>query len=141
MEIVLAKLKQAKANKETFKLSYTTVVFSGSSGVGKTSLVNKLNKEQVNRHHHSTGVAKSRHTIRIKTTAVIKSTEGLQCIDFDHDLMISYSNKHLHNLRFPSLSSHAALSQQQEQNTPDKETHKKPLTSSSPDVYSIVTTG
>ena len=74
---MLAKLEQAKTNNETVKVSYTTVVFSGSSGVGKTSLVNKLNKEKVNRFHHSTGVAKSKHTICIKTAAVIKSTEGL----------------------------------------------------------------
>ena len=40
---MLAKLEQAKANNETLKVSYMTVVFSGSSGVGKTTLLNKLN--------------------------------------------------------------------------------------------------
>ena len=95
------KLEQAKANNETLKVSYTTVLFSGSSGVGKTSLVNKLNKEKVNRHHHSTGVAKSKHTISIKTGAVIKSTEELQWVDLDHDSMIHYLSKHLHNLKLP----------------------------------------
>ena len=99
---MLMKLEQAKANKETLKVSYTTVVFSGSSGVGKTSLVNKLNKEQIYRYHHSTGVAKSKHTICIKTGAVIKSTEGLQWVDLDHDSMISYLNKHLDTLKAPS---------------------------------------
>ena len=103
MDIILAKLQQAKANNETLKVSYTTVLFSGSSGVGKTSLVNKLNKEHINRHHHSTGVAKSKHTICIKTAAVIKSTEGLQWVNLDHDSMISYLNKHLKNLQFPPL--------------------------------------
>ena len=53
---MLAKLEQAKANNETLKVSYTTVLFSGSSGVGKTTLLNKLNKENLNRHHHSTGI-------------------------------------------------------------------------------------
>ena len=103
---MLAKLEQAKANNETLKVSHTTIVFSGSSGVGKTSLVNKLNKEQVNRHHHSTGVAKSKHTISVKTAAVIESTRGLQWIELDYDSMINYLNKHLHNLKF-SLSSSA----------------------------------
>ena len=75
---MLAKLEQAKAKKKTLKVSYTTVLFCGSSGVGKTSLLKKLNKERLTRHHHSTGVAMSRHTICVKTAAVIKSTEGLQ---------------------------------------------------------------
>ena len=98
METMLMKLEQAKANNETLKVSYTTVLFSGSSGVGKTSLVNKLNKEKVNRHHHSTGVAKSKHTISIKTRAV---TEELQWVDLDHDSMIHYLSKHLHDLKLP----------------------------------------
>ena len=99
METMLLKLEQAKANNETLKVSYTTVLFSGSSGVGKTSLVNKLNKEKVNRHHHSTGVAKSKHTITsIKTRAV---TEELQWVDLDHDSMIHYLSKHLHDLKLP----------------------------------------
>ena len=101
MAIILKKLEQAKANKETLKVSYTTVLFSGSSGVGKTSLVNKLNKQKVKKYHHSTGVAKSKHTICIKTTAVVKSTEGLQWVDLDYD-SISYLNKHLDTLKAPS---------------------------------------
>ena len=125
MAIMLAKLEQAKANNEILKVSYTTVVFSGSSGVGKTSLVNKLNKEEVNRHHHSTGVAKSKHTICTKTAAVVKSTEGLQWVDLDHDSMISYLNKHLHNSKLPSSSLHATSSQLQKHNTPDKKAYKK----------------
>ena len=106
---MLEKLQLAKANNETLKVSYTTVVFSGSSGVGKTSLVNKLNKEQVNRHHHSTGVAKSKHTICIKTAAVAKSTEGLEWVDLDHDSMISCLHKHLQNLNIPLSSSSTAV--------------------------------
>ena len=109
LEVMLTKLEQAKANKETLKVSYTTVLFSGSSGVGKTTLVNKLNKEQLNRHHHSTGVAKSKHTICIKTTAVIKSTEGLQWVDLDYDSMISYLNKHLQNLKLSPLTTPANI--------------------------------
>ena len=101
---MLAKLEQAKANNETLKVSYTTVLFSGSSGVGKSTLLNKLNKEELNRYHHSTGVAKSKHTICIKTSAVIKTTEGLQWANLDYDSMISHLNKHLHNLRYPPSS-------------------------------------
>ena len=101
---MLAKLEQAKANNETLKVSYTTVLFSGSSGVGKTTLLNKLNKENLNRHHHSTGVAKSKHAVCIKTTVITESTEGLQWRNFDYDSMISCLNKHLHNLKFPTLS-------------------------------------
>ena len=76
-----AKLEQAKAENKTLKVSYATVLFSGSSGVGKTSLLNKLNKEPLNKHHHSTGIAKSKHTICIKTIGVVKSTAGLQWIE------------------------------------------------------------
>ena len=95
---MLAKLEQAKANNETLKVSYTTILFSGSSGVGKTSLLSKLNKEKLNKHHNSTGVAKSKHTICIKTTAMVKSTEGLHWTDLDYDSMINHLNQHLHNL-------------------------------------------
>ena len=111
---MLKKLEQAKANNETLKVSYTTVLFTGSSGVGKTTLLNKLNKQQLRRHHHSTGIVESKHTICVKTTAVIKSTEGLQWIDLDYDSMISHLNKHLGNLKFPSLSSSAATSPPEE---------------------------
>ena len=117
---MLAKLEQAKANNETLKVSYTTVLFSGSSGVGKTSLLSKLNKEKLNRCHHSTGVAKSKHSVCIKTTAVIKSTKGLHWTDLDYDSMISHLNKHLHNLRFPSLALTPA-SLPPEQDTSSKE--------------------
>ena len=98
---MLEKLEKAKANKETIKVSYTTILFTGSSGVGKTTLLNKLNKQQLNRHHHSTGVVESKHTICVKTTAVVKSTEGLQWIDLNYDSMINHLNKHLHSLKFP----------------------------------------
>ena len=100
---MLEKLEQAKTNNETLKVSYTTILFSGSSGVGKTSLMKKLNKEKLNRYHHSTGVAKSTHTVCIKTTAVIKSAKGLHWVDLDYDSLINHLNKHLRNIRFPSL--------------------------------------
>ena len=86
------------------KVSYTTVLFSGSSGVGKTTLLNKLNKKNLNRHHHSTGVAKSKHAVCIKASLITESPEGLQWMDLDYDSMINYLNKHLRNLKFPSLS-------------------------------------
>ena len=100
---MLVRLEQAKANNETLKVSYTTVLFTGSPGVGKTSLMNKLNKKKLNKKHNSTGVAKSKHAICIKTTAVIKSSKGLQWTDLDYDSMISHLNKHLHK-KFPSPS-------------------------------------
>ena len=100
---MLTKLEQAKANNETLKVSYTTVLFSGSSGVGKTTLLNKLNEENLSRHHHSTGVAKSKHSICIKPSLITKSTEGLQWTNLDYDVMINYLNKHLHNLKYPPL--------------------------------------
>ena len=107
---MLEKLEQAKANNETLKVSYTTILFSGSSGVGKTSLLKKLNKENLSRYHHSTGVAQSKHTVCIKTTAVIKSAKGLHWVDLDYDSLINHLNKHLHNLRFPSLTLMSAAS-------------------------------
>ena len=102
---MLAKLEQAKANNEILKVSYTTVLFSGSSGVGKTTLLNKLNKENLNRYHHSTGVAKSKHTICIKTIAIVKSAGGLQWTSLDYDSMINHLNKHLHSLTVPTSAS------------------------------------
>ena len=102
--VMLEKLEQAKANNETLKVSYTTVLFSGSSGVGKTSLMKKLNKEKLDRYHHSTGVAKSKHTVCIKTTAVIKSAKGLHWVDLDYDSLINHLNKHLRSIKFPPLT-------------------------------------
>ena len=121
LKTMLAKLEQAKANNETLKVSYTTVLFSGSSGVGKTTLLNKLNKEDLNRHHHSTGVAKSKHTICITTTAVIKTTEGLQWANLDYDSMIIHLNKHLHNLRFPPSTTTTTYSLQETSTLPSQE--------------------
>ena len=106
---MLAKLEQAKANNEVIKVSYTTVLFTGSSGVGKTTLLKKLNKEDLSRHHHSTGLAKSMHKVCIKTTAVVKTAEGLQWTDLDYDSMIQYLNKHLHDLRISPLYVTATL--------------------------------
>ena len=106
----VTEIRTGKANNETLKVSYTTVLFTGSSGVGKTTLLNKLNKQPLNKHHQSTGVVESKHTICVKTTAVIKSTEGLQWIDLDYDSMISHLNKHLRNLKFPSSPPEESLS-------------------------------
>ena len=102
---MLEKLEKAKANNETLKVSYTTVLFTGSAGVGKTTLLSKLNKERLRRSHHSTGVVKSKHTICVKTAAVVKSTQGLQWTSIDYDSMIAHLNKRLHTLRFPSEES------------------------------------
>ena len=96
---MLAKLEQAKASEETIKVSYTTVLFSGSSGVGKTSLLNKLNKRTVDRFHDSSGIAKSKHSICIKSTVVIKSAERMQWVDFDHQSLISQLHERVQNLQ------------------------------------------
>ena len=117
IKVMLEKLEQAKANNETLKVSYTTILFSGSSGVGKTSLLKKLNKENLSRYHHSTGVAQSKHTVCIKTTAVIKSAKGLHWVDLDYDSLINHLNKYLHNLRFPSLTLMSAASLSLERDT------------------------
>ena len=99
---MLAKLEKAKAQNKKLKVSYTTVVFSGSSGVGKTTLMKKLNKEDLSRFPHSTGIAKSKHAICIKTTAIIKSTKELHWTDLDYDSLIDHLNKHLRSLQFSS---------------------------------------
>ena len=139
LENMLAKLEQAKANNETLKVSYTTVLFSGSSGVGKTTLLKKLNKEDLNRHHHSTGVAKSKHTICIKTTAVIKTTEGLQWANLDYDSMINHLNKHLHNLRFPPSTTTTSYSLQEASTLPSQESMPSEATFN-PQVLSLSST-
>ena len=139
LEIMLAKLEQAKANSEILKVSYTTVLFSGSSGVGKTTLLKKLNKEDLNRHHHSTGIAKSKHTICIKTTAVIKTPEGLQWANLDYDSMICHLNKHLHNLRFPPSTTTATSSLPEESTSPPQESLSSDLngTTFNPQILSL----
>ena len=129
---MLAKLEQAKANNETLKISYTTAVFSGSSGVGKTSLFNKLNKEKLNKQHHSTGIAKSKHTICVKTAAVVESTQGLHWIDLDHDSVIKHLNKHLQSLKFPSAKPSAL----QLQKHTDQGNHNSQIPSISTEVSS-----
>ena len=111
---MLTKLEQAKATNETLKVSYTTILFTGSSGVGKTNLIKKLNRENLIAHHDSTGIAESKHAICVNTTAVVKSAEGLRWVNLDYDAMIAHLNKHLHKLRFPSVSSSAS-----QQNTLD----------------------
>ena len=130
LAVMLAKLEQAKANNETLKISYTTVVFSGSSGVGKTSLFNKLNKEKLNKQHHSTGIAKSKHTICVKTAAVVKSTQGLHWIDLDHDSVIKHLNKHLQSLKFPSAKPSAL----QLQKCTDQRNHRSQIPSISTEI-------
>ena len=95
---MLAKLKQAKANNVTLKVSYTTVLFAGSSGVGKTSLLNKLNEDHLNKNHHSTAVAKSKHAICINTVACVKSNK-IPWTDLDYDSMINHLNERLRDLQ------------------------------------------
>ena len=73
--------------------------------MGKTNLIKKLNKESLNAHHHSTGVAESKHAICVRTAAVVKCAKGLQWTNLDYDSMIAHLNKHLRNLRFPSVCS------------------------------------
>ena len=102
LENMLKKLEQAKATNETLKVSFITILFCGSSGVGKTSLLNRLDKKSVDRFHHSTGVAKSKHAICMKTAAVIKSAKGLQWTDLNYDEMIKQLNKCVMDLRFPA---------------------------------------
>ena len=102
--MMLRKLEQAKEDNETINVSYTTVLFCGSSGVGKTSLLRKLSKERLMRYHHSTGVANAKHTICVKTTALSKSTEGLQWITLDYNSMICHLNQYLRNIEFPPES-------------------------------------
>ena len=135
---MLAKLEQAKANNKVIKVSYTTILFTGSSGVGKTTLLKKLNKEDLNRYHDSTGVAKSTHKVCIKTTAVVKTTEGLQWTDLDYDSMIQYLNKYLHDIRFPPSRVTAAtlplkekIPSSSEGETEDQQSIPKSLTSAS----------
>ena len=96
-----AKLEQAKSDNRTLKVSYTTVLFSGSAGVGKTSLLKKLNKEQLIKQDHSTGIAESKHIICIKTIGMVKFATGLQWIDLDYDSMINCLHKHLHSIPLP----------------------------------------
>ena len=101
-EKMLSKLEEAKAKKETIKVSYTTVMFCGASGVGKTNLIKKLNKEHLIADHYSTGTAESKHTVSIETAAVINSAEGLRWTNFNYDSMICQLNKLLLNLNSSS---------------------------------------
>jgi len=73
----------AKKNGYTLKVRYSKVLFSGSSGAGKSSFVNLLMNKKINQRHVSTGVAESQQIMMMKKMAVVfKPEEGKESFEW-----------------------------------------------------------
>ena len=98
-EEIIDKLQQAKVNGSTLKLSYTTILFTGSARAGKTSFLNLLSKRKFISHHHSTGVVESEHVLTVKRAGMVESGSKSKWVELDHKNMIAQLNKLLSNVR------------------------------------------
>ena len=82
-----------KKNGYTLKVRYSKVLFSGSSGAGKSSFVNLLLNIKINQRHISTGVAESQQVMVTKKMAVVfkqeKGKESLEWTELNFDKEIS----------------------------------------------------
>ena len=74
----------AKKNGYTLKVRYSKVLFSGSSGAGKSSFVNLLLNKKINQRHVSTGVTESQQVMVTKKLAVMffKQEKGKESLDW-----------------------------------------------------------
>ena len=83
----------AKKNGYTLKIRYSKILFSGSSGAGKSSFVNLLLNKKISQHHVSTGVAESQQIMVTKKMAVLfkteKGKESLEWTELNFDKEIS----------------------------------------------------
>ena len=89
----------AKKKGYTLKVRYSKVLFSGSSGAGKSSFVNLLMNKKINQRHVSTGVAESQQIMMMKKMAVVfKPEEGKESFEWTElnlDKEISQLKLHL----------------------------------------------
>jgi len=99
----------AKLNGYTIKARYCKVLFSGSSGAGKTSFMNLLLRKSINPRHISTGLGESRQILVAKKYSMLKlnsdNTSGLfEWVELDFEKEISQLKLHLcqkmHSLGF-----------------------------------------
>lgn len=92
----------AKRNGYTLKVRYSKVLFSGSSGAGKSSFVNLLLNKKINHRHVSTGVAESQQIMVTKKLGVLffkqeKGTGSLEWTELNFDKEISQLKLRLFN--------------------------------------------
>ena len=83
----------AKKNGYTLKVRHSKILFSGSSGAGKSSFVNLLINKKISQHHVSTGVADSQQIMLTKKITVVfkpeKCKESPEWTELNFDKEIS----------------------------------------------------
>ncbi|XP_065907908.1 uncharacterized protein [Dysidea avara] len=101
----------AKLNGYTIKARYCKVLFSGSSGAGKTSFMNLLLRKNINPRHVSTGLGESRQILVAKKYGMVKlnsnnNNGSFEWVELDFEKEISQLKLHLcqkmHSLGFNS---------------------------------------
>jgi len=106
----------AKLNGYTLKARYCKVLFSGSSGAGKTSFMNLLLRKNINPRHVSTGLGESHQILVAKKYSMLKlNTNGcFEWVELDFEKEISQLKLHLcermHSLGF-NLHTNKSMSQ------------------------------
>ena len=147
----------AKRNGYTLKVRYSKVLFSGSSGAGKSSFVNLLLNKKINQRHVSTGVAESQQIMVTKKLAfVFKPEKGKECLEwtelnFDKELCqlklrlmqqsVTYQPSCESNLCQDQVSQELAIHEQctVEADIAKSPTEEESLNSDSSDVWDVLT--
>ena len=99
----------AKEKGYTLKARYSKILFSGSSGAGKSSFVNLLLNKKINLHHISTGVADSQQVMVTKKLNVMfkahSDKESFEWAELNFDKEIAQLKLHLFQKMQQSLNS------------------------------------
>lgn len=92
-------MMDAKKNGYTLKTRYSKVLFSGSSGAGKSSFVNLLLNKKISKRHVSTGVAESQQVMVTKRLGIVpkseKGKESLEWTELNFEEEISQLKVHM----------------------------------------------
>jgi len=94
----------AKLKGHTLKARYCKILFSGSSGAGKTSFINLLLKNGINPRHVSTGLRESRQIlvakkfgmVKLNSNKIKKSNTNFEWVELDFEKEISQLKLHLY---------------------------------------------
>ena len=117
-------LTKAKNQHGKLPVRFIKILLTGSGASGKTSFSNLLMKKQINRHHHSTNVAQSKHAISIRKAALVESKHVQGQATFWLELDDYTQITHLRQVLLPSVTP-----EQQKlhlQNIPQQQKHNEP---------------